>query len=89
MKGISARRNEHNWAWWSWARNEDNFEQVPEFLRPLISQEVTRVEAEDHEIAAALAWAESVEGWDPVAPESKPLQVFGVNPDLVQDDDRR
>jgi hypothetical protein len=97
MKGISARRNELTGTWWSWAKNEDNFELAPDFLRPLILEEVTRVEAHDDEIAAALAWAESIEGWKPLPPESKPLHVFDMHPNvalkprpgLVQDDDRR
>ena len=98
MKGISAWHNELTWAWWSWAKNEDNLDRAPQFLRPLILGEVKRVEASQKEIDAAMVWAESIEGWHPLPPESKPLVVHDEDHPSTsqespttapQDDDRR
>jgi hypothetical protein len=79
MPGISAWHNELTSTWWSWAATEDNVGRAPAFLRPLVRGEVTRVEASQQEIDEAMAWASSIEGWEPVPDGSKPLKLYDRN----------
>ena len=74
VTGISAVRNEATGAWWSWATTDEDIERAPEFLRPLLADDVKRVRASREQIAEALAWAAELPGWAPSDP--KPLRVY-------------
>jgi hypothetical protein len=78
VRGISAWHNELTGVWWSSARTPDNLDRAPEFIRPLIRGDVERLEAAEDQISAALEWAASIAGWEPLPADFKPLHIFEV-----------